>query len=100
VEEQVALGDIEEGATPVWRVALSTPKQGKDASIDHTVNVGQSSNYDSHISYIFVAVLSTCPTLILVVHADIPKLSPASGRFEGTGTCTILWRNVDPAAWP
>jgi hypothetical protein len=38
-----------------------TPQQGKDASIYHAVNVGPSSNYDSHVSYIFVAAIAICP---------------------------------------
>src|SRR5690349_10025370 len=74
VEEQVALGGIEEGGLPVRRVALSTPEQGKDASAYRTVNVGLSSSYDSHASYIFVAAISICPLLILVVHAGVPNI--------------------------
>jgi hypothetical protein len=62
----VALGGIKEGGIPVRRVALSPPpEQGKDAGVYHTVNVELSSSSDSHVSYIFVAVISICPTLIL-----------------------------------
>jgi hypothetical protein len=61
VEEQVALCGIGEGGMPVRRVALSTPEQGKDTSIYRTVNVGPSSSYDSHVSYIFVAAIAICP---------------------------------------
>jgi hypothetical protein len=59
----VALGGIEEGGIPVRRVALSTPEQGKGASAYRTVNVGLSSSYDLHVSYIFVAAISICPPL-------------------------------------
>ena len=96
----MALGGIEEGGLPVRRVALSTPEQGKYASAYRTVNVGLSSSYDSHVSYIFVAAISMCPLLIPVVHAGVPNICRAPGCFEGSGVCRSLWRNAGSAAWP
>jgi hypothetical protein len=61
---------------PVRRVALSTPEPGKDTSAYRTVNVGLSSSYDSHVSYIFVAAISICPPLLPVLHAGVPNMMP------------------------
>ena len=72
----MALCSIKEEGMPVRRVALATPEQGKDASAYRTVNVGLSSSYDSHVSYIFVAAIAICPPLIPVVHAGVPHMMP------------------------